>query len=161
MTRYILGLVLMSALAPSTLCAQALSDLQRETIRQEIQAIQDVRNRAFVEGDCLQVIGQFDEGVTFYTQGRQVPSLQALFNFCQQVERPFPETAVRTTRINVLSETSAYIVQNFEFPGTGADGQTMTMREIITSIWSKGTEGWKIVHFHVSIDPIRADPAAG
>jgi uncharacterized protein (TIGR02246 family) len=155
MFRCILGLALAGGLISADLHAQVLSDLQRETIRAEIEAIQDQRNKAFVDGDCERVVELFDENVTFYTRGRRVPSLQAVLNFCRQIERPFPETAARRTRINVLSDDAAYIIQNFEFPSDGADGVSVMVHEVITSIWSKGSDGWKIVHFHVSIDPIQ------
>jgi ketosteroid isomerase-like protein len=154
MTRCILGVVLLGGLISTDLNGQVMSDVQRETISAEIEAIQNQRNQAFVEGDCERVVELFDERVTFYTRGRHVPSLQTVLNFCRQVERPFPETAVRRTRINALSENAAYIIQNFEFASDSADGESVMMHEVITSIWSKGSDGWKIVHFHVSIDPI-------
>lgn len=154
MTRCILGVALLGGLISTDVHAQVLSDVQRDTISAEIQALQDQRNQAFVEGDCERVVELFDESVTFYTRGRHVPSLQAVLNFCRQVERPFSEAAVRRTRINALSENAAYIIQNFEFPSDRADGDIVMMHEVITSIWSKGRDGWKVVHFHVSIDPI-------
>jgi ketosteroid isomerase-like protein len=158
MTRCILGFALLGGLISTDLYVQILSDVQRETIIAEIQAIQDERNQAFVEGNCERVVEVFDESVTFYTRGRLVPSLQAVLNFCRQVERPFSETPVRRTRINALSENAAYIIQNFEFSSDSADGESVMMHEVITSIWSKGDAGWKIVHFHVSIDPIADQP---
>jgi uncharacterized protein (TIGR02246 family) len=154
MTRCILAVALLGGLLSTDVHAQVLSDVQRESIRAEVQAIQNQRNQAFADGDCERVIELFDESVTFYTRGRHVPSLQAVLNFCRQVERPFSETAVRRTRINALSENAAYVIQNFEFPSNSAGGESVMMHEVITSIWSKGSDGWKVVHFHVSIDPI-------
>lgn len=154
MIRCILAVVFLGGLISTDLSGQVLSDVQRETISAEIEAIQNQRNQAFVEGDCERVVELFDERVTFYTRGRHVPSLQAVLNFCRQVERPFSETAVRRTRINVLADNAAYVIQNFEFASDSAEGGSVMMHEVITSVWSKGRDGWKVVHFHVSIDPV-------
>ena len=108
-----------------------------------------------MEGDCAKVTSFFDEDVTFYANGRRVPSLQFLRGFCEQIPRPFEGGADITDEIRVLSETSAYILRTIEFEPESVESESHR-REVVTQVWAQRPSGWTIVYFHSSVSTVRS-----
>lgn len=122
-------------------------------VRAEIKAVHKAEQKAFIEGDCEKVVSYFDEEVHMYTNGRQVPSVKALQAFCNRIPRPFKEEGEISDSYEALSESIAYTVRKIEFPPGSEDAESHK-REVVTKIWSRTPSGWKIVHFHSSVNAV-------
>ncbi|MGK7391060.1 MAG: nuclear transport factor 2 family protein [Candidatus Cyclobacteriaceae bacterium M2_1C_046] len=136
----------------TTILFAQLPESRINEIRSEVAMVHAKEQKAFKKGDCDVVVTFFDPKVTFYANGRHIPSLEALRNLCTRITRPFETNERINTNINVLSETSAYSVRVIEFPPQ-EEGENRK-REVVTKVWYKGEEGWKIVHFQSSISEI-------
>lgn len=132
---------------------QPLPAARAKAIRTEVERAHRQEQEAFVNGDCEAMASFYARDVSFYANGRAVPSISGLVTLCERIPRPFAPSAGRSDSIHVLSETTAYLLRVMEFPPrdeAGARPQT----EVVTKVWSKGPEGWKIVHFHSSMSPV-------
>ncbi len=139
--------------AAPLLHAQELNDTEREAIRAEIEKLSRTEEEAFKEGDCETTVSFFEEGVSFYANGRKAPSKEFILNFCKRIPRPFPESGNITDNYYVLSPTSAYAVRQIDFKPE-SDSAGTAMKEVITKVWSRTSAGWKIVHFHSSVTSV-------
>lgn len=138
----------------STALAQATSVSTTDQVRAEVESVHELEQQAFLEGDCETMASFYSDAVTFYANGRVIPTLADLVALCERMPRPFEQSATPHDRIHALSETSAYLVRVLEFAPPG-DGSDLHKREVVTKVWSKGPAGWKIVHFQSSISQVR------
>jgi ketosteroid isomerase-like protein len=127
-----------------------LSADEKEKIKAQIVELNRQEREAFTNGDCDKVISFFDKNVSFYANGRKAPSLEFIHNFCNRIKRPFEKGAEINDQVTVLSETVANNVKFIELPLKTPDDKTRNV-EVVTRIWNKTSEGWKIVHFHSSV----------
>lgn len=127
-----------------------------ERVRVEIEKQHRMEQKAFMEGDCDAVISFYSDEASIFLAGRPVDT-QQLLEFCNKVPRPFrgegaaPEI---TDNIYVQSENTAYFVRTIDF-GPADDDPLSLKREVITKIWSRTNDGWKIVHFHSSVHSVQ------
>lgn len=99
---------------------------------------------AFKTGDCEELLSLMDDAITFFLNGRKVPSKDIFLNFCQKIPRPFAEPTTSDTKIHPLTENSGYVVKTMEFQVEGK----VDKKEVVTKIWKKDEGGWKMVHLH-------------
>ena len=130
-----------------------LSAEEKEKIKLEIIELNKQEREAFTNGECDKVISFFDKNVSFYANGRKVPSLEFVHSFCKRIKRPFEKGAEINDQVYVLSESVVNNVKYIELPITSADDKTRNV-EVVTRIWKKTADGWKIVHFHSSVSAI-------
>jgi ketosteroid isomerase-like protein len=132
------------------------SDPLQTTVRAELEALERERAAAFVSGECEKVVSFFDPEVVAYINGRRIPSTTAMLEACKRVTRPFPTDDATANQIRVLGDTAAFTLQVFELQ-PAEDG--VMRREVITRLWSKIDERWRIVHLHVSINEVSSSPS--
>ncbi|MTI20748.1 hypothetical protein E1176_06925 [Fulvivirga sp. RKSG066] len=145
MTRLIVFLYLL--LISSTAIAQNFTQKEKEKIKQEIEQLSAAEQNAFEIGECEKVADFFDEDVVFYAAGRKAPSVQFIQNFCSRIPRPFEKAGEITEDIYVMSPSVVHTIKVIELA-------EKKQREVVTKIWHKTTDGWKIIHFHSSINQL-------
>lgn len=153
MKTLLLSLLTLLIVPISALQAQPLTDEVRETVLAEIESLHNQEQKAFIEGDCGKVISFYDKNATIYTRGGQMPSLEVFRSFCKQIPRPFDDQGKMDDKFIVLSEKSAYFLRTIDIK-SDKEKTSAIKREIITKIWGKTPEGWKILHFHSSVHTV-------
>lgn len=133
--------------------SQPLTDNTQESVRVEIENQHRQEQKAFADGECGKVVSFFDEKATIYANGRRISSLEVLKDFCNRVPRPFEGGGKIDDEIYVLSESAAHHIRVIDLEPEGEEGLTFK-KEVITKVWSKTPAGWKIVHFHSSINTV-------
>ena len=58
--------------------------------------------------------------------------------------------------VQVLSPDAAYVVREGNYTVELLDGQTPTVYMVMTTIWHRTAEGWRMVHLHESFLPPEA-----
>jgi hypothetical protein len=114
--------------------------------------------QAFEEGDCDKVESMLAEDLTFYANGRRM-SRELVGNFCRTIKRPFGAGRAPiedTTTPYLVSERLGYTVRDFRWH----DENGRVMREVVTKIWSRGDQGWQIMHFQSTVVPERGKKQA-
>ena len=125
-------------------------DHHLEFVTAEIKQITEIEIEAFKKGDCDKAIDFMDDDITFYGNGRKAPSKEMIKNFCSRLTRPFEKPSSVDTKFYPLTEKSAYVVRTMEF----AKNEKVYKKEIVTKVWKKGNNGWKIMHLHSTIKQI-------
>jgi len=133
--------------------AGAMPDAEREVILAEIIELDEIRRQAMREGDCEKLVTFFDDRFSFYVNGREFPSLDAIVEGCRQIPRPFPPDEIIIDEFYLLSEKAVYNLIVLEFEPRREEFGDLA-REVITRIWNKTDQGWRIVHMHVSINEV-------
>jgi len=117
----------------------------------ELLAVVLEEQKAFEEGDCDKVESLISEEVTFYANTRKM-SRERVGNFCRSIKRPFGagrspvEDTITPYRI---SDKLGYTVRDFRWQ----DENNRVVHEVVTKIWRKGENGWKMIHFHSTVMP--------
>lgn len=128
--------------------ANALADdSELQAAREQLTEVDRAEQEAFVEGDCEELLDLLADDISFHLNGRKLTK-DAVGNFCRRVPRPFPETGEKRTRIEVLSPDAGYVVRTMDFPGT-------PRVEVVTKIWRKRADGWKMVHFQSTVTDLK------
>jgi SnoaL-like domain len=122
-----------------------------ETVRAEIQQMNDKEQNAFINGSCDELMTLMDESITFIINGRKAPSKGFIKNMCQKMPRPFGKPALSNTKIYVLSKDSGYVVKMMEL---AKDDGVIYKKEVITKIWRKTIDGWKMAHLHSTVKDV-------
>lgn len=118
-----------------------------EYVKSEIMKLTDIEINAFRAGDCKTMGDLIDDNATFYLDGKKAPSKEMIIGFCNRVQRPFEKPSKVTSDFFPTSNNSAYVVRIMEFTKDGK----LYKKEIVTKVWVKGKEGWKISHLHSTI----------
>lgn len=118
-----------------------------EDIKLKIKEVSEKEINAFKTGDCKTLSSFIDDNATFYLNGKKAPSKKMIIGFCNSIERPFEQAAKVEMEYLPISKNSGYAVRTMEFSKEGKAYK----REIVTKIWVKGENGWKIVHLHSTI----------
>ena len=122
-----------------------------ESVRAEIQQMNDKEQDAFINGNCEELMTLMDENITFIINGRKAPSKGFILNMCQKMPRPFGKPALSNTKIYVLTKDSGYVVRMMEL---AKDDGTIYKKEVITKIWKKTKDGWKMTHLHSTVKDV-------
>ncbi len=152
---FLLFLLSVSAL-PALSHAHSLTDEVEAAVRAKVEEQHRQEQKAFIEGDCETVVSFYSDQATIYANGRRNDSLQAFRAFCSRIPRPFtregkpPEI---TNNFYVLSENAAHFVRTIDFEPADEESPAFK-REVVTKVWQKTNDGWKIVHFHSSVHSV-------
>lgn len=57
---------------------------------------------------------------------------------------------IQEQQVHVLGPDAAYIVSRSVYTIRWRDGRTTTRPNVGTGTWSRGADGWRLVHFHES-----------
>lgn len=114
---------------------------------EQLTEMDRAEQEAFVEGNCEELLDLLADDISFYMTGRKVTK-EAVGSFCERIPRPFPETGEKQTRIEAVSPDAGYVVRTMTFPGT-------PRVEVVTKIWRKRADGWKMVHFQSTVTDLK------
>lgn len=114
---------------------------------EQLTEMDRLEQEAFVEGNCDELLEHLADDISFYMTGRKVTK-DAVGDFCRRIPRPFPETGEKKTRIEAVSPDAGYVVRTMTFPGT-------PRVEVVTKIWRRRAEGWKMVHFQSTVTDLK------
>lgn len=121
-----------------------------EGVRAELMQMNQQEQEAFNSGDCQKVINLMDDNITFFANGRKAPSKMMIQKFCEGIPRPFGKLGKDEVKFYPLSSTSGYVVRTMDI----IENEQVVRKEIVTKIWKKGTNGWKIVHLHTTVKDV-------
>jgi hypothetical protein len=115
----------------------------------ELLAVAMEEQKAFSGGDCDKIESLMDKEITFYANGRRMTHEQ-VGNFCRAIKRPFGsgrspiEDKITPFRV---SETLGYTVRDFRWENRDNE----VVHEVVTKIWRKSEDGWKMIHFQSTV----------
>ncbi len=135
---------------------KTLTDEVKAVVRAEIEEQHKREQKAFIEGDCDMVASFYSDKATRYANGRLITSLEEGREYCKRIPRPFGEKGARSKisdNFYVQSENAAYFIRTIDFESAD-DVSSTYKREVVTKVWQKTIDGWKIVHFHSSVHSI-------
>ena len=118
-----------------------------ERVKSKIMDLTDIEINAFRTGDCQTMSDLIDENATFYLDGKKAPNKEMILGFCKRIPRPFEKPSKLETQYIPLSDNSAYVIRTMEF----SKNDKVYKKEVVTKIWHKGDDGWKIKHLHSTI----------
>jgi ketosteroid isomerase-like protein len=121
--------------------------MELDEVKTQIIEMNDKEMGAFKSGDCKTFIDLIADDATFYLDGRKAPKKEMIFGFCNRVPRPFEKASNVTIDFFPTSKNSAYVIRIMEF----SKDEKVYKKEIVTKIWLKGDDGWKISHLHSTI----------
>jgi ketosteroid isomerase-like protein len=139
--------------------AQPSGDDLEAAVRAEVEEQHRREQKAFVEGDCETVVSFYSDEATIYRGGRRVDDLSEALEFCRKLPRPFTregEPPEISDRFYVLSGNAAHFVRTIDFAPVAEESPAFK-REVVTKVWLKTNDGWKIVHFHSSTQTVSND----
>ena len=128
-------------------CAQ-VTDLEK--IKAEIEEVSLQEIEAFKIGDCDSVSSFMDDKATFYMNGKQIPHKSVLIGFCKKIPRPFEKPSSVSMNYFPIDLNTAYVVRVMEF----SKESKVYKKEVVTKIWVKKDEKWRITHIHSTITEI-------
>lgn len=154
---------LVVALLPFALCvvscsrsdvAPAAVDLQ--AVRDTVIALESAMNLAVDALDCesgLETLG--DKEPLFVSSGYVVRTGAELREMCGQMvaARTGAHFDVDALSANVLSEDVAFVVREGNYTIDLVDGTSPRVYLVMTTIWQREQDGWKMVHLHESVIP--------
>ena len=140
-------LILVSAIAISGFAGEA--DL--EATHRELTEMNRLEQEAFAAGRCEELLDLLAEDISFYANGRPMTK-EAVGAFCERIPRPLPGSGEQETRVRAVSPDAGYVIKTMTFPGT-------SRVEVVTKIWSRGVDGWKLEHFHSTVTDLQASPS--
>ncbi len=127
-------------------------------VKAEIETQHRQEQEAFIKGDCDKVASFYSDEATRYLNGR-LTSPEEGREFCNKIPRPFTREGQPpkiTDNFYVLSDNAAHFVRTIDFEPTDNESPAFK-REVVTKVWEKLNDEWKIVHFHSSVHSILDD----
>ncbi len=94
-----------------------------------------------------------DREPAFVSNGLVVRTRAELAQLCEGMLAPRSgaEFAIEHLTANVLSNETAYVVREGDYTIRFKDGSSETAYLVMTTIWNRGPDGWKMVHLHESV----------
>ncbi|MEP2668687.1 MAG: nuclear transport factor 2 family protein [Cyclobacteriaceae bacterium] len=117
-----------------------------ESVKAKIKELSEIEIDAFKNGDCEIMLNLLDDNISFYANGKKA-SKEMVLGFCKGLPRPFEKPSHLDIEYIPISSNSAYVIRIMDFSKDGM----VYKKEIVTKIWVKGIDGWKIVHLHSTI----------
>jgi hypothetical protein len=129
--------------------------IDKETLIAELISVSAKEQEAFKRGDCETVKMSFDDNAQVYLNGKKVPSVEMLYNFCKSVPRPFSKPGENKLYAYAISNSTGYTVRILDLEDKDSLGNYT--REVITKVFNKIDDKWKIVHMNSSISKANAN----
>ena len=117
----------------------------------ELLSVVKEEQGAFEQGDCDKVESMIAQDVTFYANGRKM-NREQVGKFCRSIKRPFGAGRAPiedTVTPYLIDENLGYTIRDFRWQ----DENQRVVHEVVTKIWSKGENGWKMIHFQSTVMP--------
>ena len=131
-----------------------------ESLRADVLAAEDAMNLAVDALDCesgLSLIGDVEPlfEPLFVSGGNVVRTRSVLMELCEQMVAP-RTGAVFTAdsrTASLLSDDAALVVREGNYAISFKDGTSVEQYMVMTTVWARGSDGWKMVHLHESFRP--------
>ena len=126
-----------------------------EAIRATVIALESAMNLAVDSLDCDSGTATMgDQEPIFAGGGRTVRNRADLKEMCVRMNEPrtgaeFAPDVLITA--HVLSSDVAYVVREGDYTINFKDGSSNTVHLVMTTIWNRQADGWKMVHLHESV----------
>ena len=142
------------AVSAATGCASEppqASEVDLESVRETVLGLENQMNLAV---DALQcgLAENGDREPIFVSGGQVVRTGSELREMCEQMVAPRTGAvfAVDVITANVLSSDVAYVVREGDYTINFRDRDSITIYLVMTTIWHRRDDGWKMVHLHES-----------
>ena len=125
--------------------AESLTPEVKAAIGQEIRDSLAAEQKALVSGGCDAAVAFFREREPLFVANGKAMGTRAALKASCEASVPPREGAKRELQhhaVQVLSPTNGYSVTTYR----GGNGQA----QVVTKIWEKSSDGWRIVHAHLS-----------
>ncbi len=127
-----------------------------ESQRAEVLAVEDAMNLAVDALDCETGMAPMREAdPLFVSDANVVRTKTQLAEMCEQMVAPRTGAVftVDTRTANLLSDDGAVVVREGNYAISFKDGSSQEMYMVMTTVWARDSEGWKMVHLHESTRP--------
>jgi ketosteroid isomerase-like protein len=122
-----------------------------DAIRDTVLELENQMNLAVDATECgMPEIGDLDP--LFVGNGSVVRTRSELSEVCQAMVAPRTDAVFDADRItaHVLSPESALVVREGNYTINYKDGESETVYLVMSTVWQRGAQGWKMVHLHES-----------
>ena len=135
---------------------RAADSADLRALRDTVMKLEAAMNLAVDSLDCdtgLSAMG--DREPLFVSSGYVVRTGQALRGMCEQMVagRTGARFQIDSLTTHVLSKEAAYVVREGKYTIDLKDGTSPTVYMVMTTIWQRASDGWKMVHLHESFLP--------
>ena len=125
-----------------------------EAVRADVLAAEMAINEAVDGLDCASAMdwmGEMDP--LFISAGNVVRTRAALGEICEQMVAPRSGAvfSIESRTAHLLSDDAAFVVREGPYAISYVDGTSEEVYLVMTSIWLRETDGWKMVHLHESV----------
>jgi len=134
-------------------CVEPDRELDVDAIGQVVLDLEYEMNFEVDQNDCgAGLIHLGDRQPIFVMQSRITRSAADLRERCSNREYLFSsaEFEIAQRKVNVMSENVAYVVREGDYTMNYRDGRTITLFGVMTTIWNRVGDTWKMVHLHES-----------
>lgn len=137
---------------------QLLTEPERTAIADTLRRISREASQTFDSDlDCAEIADRLpiSEGfVGFVAQGQlmELGGREDMVAMCRAVkqDRLSAHEEIEEQVVEVLSRDAAFVVTRGVYTVNFTDGRTSSRSQVVTTVWARGTEGWRMVHLHES-----------
>lgn len=127
-----------------------------EAVRDTVLRLEEAMNAAVDALDCEAGLAHMgDREPIFVSVGNVVRTVDELREGCEEMVagRTGAHFEVDARTAHVLSEDAAFVVREGDYTIDRVDGTSMTIYLVMTTVWDRDDDGWKMVHLHESAPP--------
>lgn len=127
-----------------------------ESARAEVLAAEDDMNLAVDGLDCRTGTTYMgDAEPIFVSSGNVVRTRSELLGVCEQMvaNRTGAVFAIDSRSARMLSNAAALVVREGTYTINLQDGTSREIYLVMSTVWERGPEGWRMVHLHESMRP--------
>jgi len=150
MTMFAIAVV---AMACSSAHPRVIVGAEALAMRDTVTALENATNLAVDRLDCAAAFENIgDQDPMFATGGRIFRTRAAFRAACETIVAPRTGAvfATDTVSAHVLSPDAVYVVREGVYTVNFKDGTTRRTYLVMTSLWTRQTGAWKMVHLHES-----------
>ena len=127
-----------------------------EAVRDTVLRLEEAMNSAVDALDCEAGLAHVGGGEPiFVSMGRTVGTADELRTMCEEMVagREGAHFEIDDRTANVLSTDAAFVVREGDYTIDRVDGTSPTIHLVMTTVWHRGEDGWRMVHLHESAPP--------
>jgi len=127
-----------------------------QAVRDTVLRLEEAMNSAIDALDCdagLAHVG--DREPIFVGMGHALRTADELREMCEEMVagRAGAHFDIDDRTANALSRDAAFVVREGDYTIDRNDGTSPTIHLVMTTVWHRGDDGWRMVHLHESAPP--------
>ena len=137
--------------------SRPLTDAAAKVVRDTVMTLENGMNLAVDALDCHSGLAAVGDGQPlFVSEGNVVRTRADLAHMCESMVAPRTGAVfvVDTLTAHALSADAAYLVREGRYTISFKDGRSTRQYLIMTTVWHRGSDGWKMIHLHESWRPL-------